>query len=794
MSIDNINGIPIQWDDDADKELFKEIPLIRNLNKMTPNIVGSKNNSSNAINNDYPFSKELVAYDCESLGRAFFSNGSVYKYPSFEIFDSIDILKNAYIKVADEPIFISNIKTPVFVFITNNESEWADKYSKLFPYDNEIGVFILFNNTLDLVQLKIGMGNSVMKQSVFSTKADMQRFIVSVSAKDFLSFTLSAKDLLEILNINQPEPILNNLNINKADQAKANDVFIAAATEKKEPINKTNDIISGIDNTQKEITITIGVFFDGTDNNRYNTELIYNRCIDPKTLEFKKETFDKIKNKRVNLYNPYTQEIVLIQDLKLKDDSSFENPYSNIVLMHDIYKTNANSKTNSDIIIKQYVQGIGTNTELDESGIPIKFKSDDPIGEGTGRGDTGIIKRTEEAAKLIATQIINQIGGESVTIKNINVDLFGFSRGAAAARHFANDLNKIKILNKSNDKNPYKEIYGGKLGELLWGKKIVFPGINIRFIGLFDTVVGDFLTNIKQYERQSTLKAILETIFPPIFLPLKLADIALDSLSEIELSLKNITGKVVQIQAMTEWRANFPLVISDAPNKMDINLFGSHSDIGGGYAFKDYETIIDAADISNQSDLNKFEKLRNYYKNFFAEYYVRSTKKYFYKSDQIVIEKKYDNISIHGIPSGSHYWLVDRRKIDNKLSLVAFKAMWEMALKYKLPLEISEKQFIHHEISNIKNIKNTVNFYDLGKDEDLLEYNSIVQELIKNENNEKTIIDALKTNLMQKFVHISADYNDQQLLKGKGDKSLSLLYANRPTKDGNRVIYKPRKK
>lgn len=34
----------------------------------------------------------------------------------------------------------------------------------------------------------------------------------------------------------------------------------------------------------KTVDVTLGMFFDGTGNNRFTTELIYNQKIDPKTL------------------------------------------------------------------------------------------------------------------------------------------------------------------------------------------------------------------------------------------------------------------------------------------------------------------------------------------------------------------------------------------------------------------------------------------------------------------------------------------------------------------------------
>jgi len=129
----------------------------------------------------------------------------------------------------------------------------------------------------------------------------------------------------------------------------------------------------------------------------------------------------------------------------------------------------------------------------------------------------------------------------------ITLDIVGFSRGAAAARDFAN-----QVIARKNSNYYNKELFGFGQNDPRYN----CVGIKIRFMGLFDTVlstaVGDFNLGISN--------------------------------SQIEY--------VAQAVAVNEYRALFPLVsIEDSyggagftPNRVEKGFIGAHSDIGGGYA------------------------------------------------------------------------------------------------------------------------------------------------------------------------------------------------------------------
>ncbi|MDI4583395.1 DUF2235 domain-containing protein, partial [Klebsiella pneumoniae] len=117
-----------------------------------------------------------------------------------------------------------------------------------------------------------------------------------------------------------------------------------------------------------------------------------------------------------------------------------------------------------------YVQGIGTQ----------QGKEDSLVAMGTGTLSEGVVDKTDEGVSQITNEIRTLLGeGNGITnaIEKIQFDIFGFSRGAAAARHFANRI-------RNNDKAIQQAITKGLDGRNQHGK----PAGEVRFIGLFDTV------------------------------------------------------------------------------------------------------------------------------------------------------------------------------------------------------------------------------------------------------------------------------------------------------------------
>ncbi|OAI86423.1 T6SS phospholipase effector Tle1-like catalytic domain-containing protein [Pseudomonas putida] len=169
-----------------------------------------------------------------------------------------------------------------------------------------------------------------------------------------------------------------------------------------------------------------------------------------------------------------------------------------------------------------YIEGIGT-----ACGEP-----DALFTQATGRGASGVAARVAQVPRQVEALLQRfLVDNPSVVVSGIKLDLFGFSRGAAAARHLANDLQGLRSV----------------CGDL---------PVSLNFIGLFDTVAS---------------------IIAPLKGNLSAANADFDGL---RLALRaNQARRVVHLVAADERRLNFPLVAG--PD--DRLLPGDHCDIGGGY-------------------------------------------------------------------------------------------------------------------------------------------------------------------------------------------------------------------
>ena len=303
---------------------------------------------------------------------------------------------------------------------------------------------------------------------------------------------------------------------------------------------------------KKPINYTFGVFFDGTLNNMYNSKI-------------RKSVAEK---RRLNPKISY-EEAKKIKEKKGKKDSSYENELSNPAILFKSY-----IKKDSDRLFKIYVEGIGTNTQS-----PTKvedYKKDDKVqGPAFGMGSAGIIDRVREAIKKITDLIdIN----DNFYLNKITFDVFGFSRGAAAARHFVYVVTHPEYIPKTNSNRETLDIQGeilnpeyykkapryGLLGILLDQKGWLTDNVKVeaRFAGLYDTVPHHGFTQTSDIE-----------------------ELGLDSI--------NKANYVVHMVAADEHRYNFDLAdISsvaktspDSGKKGGIELFfpGVHSDVGGSY-------------------------------------------------------------------------------------------------------------------------------------------------------------------------------------------------------------------
>lgn len=512
-----------------------------------------------------------------------------------------------------------------------------------------------------------------------------------------------------------------------------------------------------ISQTEK-VKLRIGVFFDGTGNNRYNSDSVY--------------------------YNKKYHSDIIIEDdvpkvkhknFEVKPSSSYWNSYSNVALLHDLYEEKLERDPDprikfQELQLKFYEEGIGTLQDEEDDDIS------GMIGSGLGEGPRGVIARVENTCNKIAEEITKALqhiqDKKPLEIISIQFDVFGFSRGAAAARHFCNEVLKTKniqtpLRNEANlihtkdnqptikelkkdafkkviDKNTVakkniatvSEVFsGGALGAALKGK---FPkhNVTVEFLGLFDTVISQMLERkgIIDSARNPIVQALANG-FSPI---LGMATKAVSFIPKVNPDVSNPSiKKILHLRAQTEWRDNFPItpVTSYASNSFvrQFSVFGAHSDIGGGYwQTKEELTTLHFFDLSVNASTEEKQKLeqqkellRNWYisKNLCHEkqiewktmHHVRAytltgsmdedLESHINKSKYMLLDEKFMGSESykkegewHYALQGYHYKLISTRPLNNKLSLVYMNVMKYIATTYAhVPFTLPVSETPHPE-------------------------------------------------------------------------------------------------
>ena len=168
------------------------------------------------------------------------------------------------------------------------------------------------------------------------------------------------------------------------------------------------------------------------------------------------------------------------------------------------------------------------------------------MGFAYGTGPTGITRRVQQSFEKIQTMVSSDLGNRIPTILVLNV--FGFSRGAAAARHF---VHKVKTQPRSF------------IGWNLTRERII-----VNFVGLFDTV--------SSYSAVGSVKPELTGAFD-------------DDVKDLHLNFeRDYASKVFHLTAADEYRLYFSLTNINSAIRhgfgMEVAISGAHADVGGSYA------------------------------------------------------------------------------------------------------------------------------------------------------------------------------------------------------------------
>jgi hypothetical protein len=262
----------------------------------------------------------------------------------------------------------------------------------------------------------------------------------------------------------------------------------------------------------KPLRIRASLFFDGTGNNRVNIGL-----------------------------GP-----------KASSEASYNDGLSNIAKLETAGIDRPGPDVDKHFTV--YTEGIGT----------VDRGSDVPRGMAVGKGWTGIVAKVERGIAAAISNIRAQAGYAGTRkIELIHLDTFGFSRGAAAARHC---IWKCMQEAEKTLKNQLKAL------------GFTVDTVVVKFVGLYDTVASYGLDHDGDT-----------------------AQLHLDAIS--------IAEKVVQLAAAEEHRANFRLTNIASAGKKGEEYFlpGVHSDVGGGYADKVDEVKLQVFDLDT-SWLSKEEE------------------------------------------------------------------------------------------------------------------------------------------------------------------------------------------
>ncbi|WP_103070918.1 T6SS phospholipase effector Tle1-like catalytic domain-containing protein [Aquimarina sediminis] len=309
---------------------------------------------------------------------------------------------------------------------------------------------------------------------------------------------------------------------------------------------------------EESVNVTAAVFFDGTANNRENTNI---------RLEYEKMKRGEPHNEAlVRKYRDFWWGTPWSPN----KTGSYDNDHSNISRVEPAYEAVDEENVKKFSV---YIEGIGTENE----------GSDSKIGMGLGTGSTGVRAKVKKGCEQVADKI-DRIGEKNINV--LTIETYGFSRGAAAARNFIHEITQRKgqvkevITTGSGQYGAvsttviYYEVDNGALGEFLEQKGIKVKMVVIHFAGLFDTVASLGLSHDNN-TAQLKLNAVKKSLY------------------------------ALQLAADDEHRSNFRLTDIRSTGNRGVEKFlpGVHSDIGGGYVHNADEELRLEYTLTDLGDL-----------------------------------------------------------------------------------------------------------------------------------------------------------------------------------------------
>lgn len=500
----------------------------------------------------------------------------------------------------------------------------------------------------------------------------------------------------------------------------------------------------------KKPNLTFGLFFDGTLNNKKNTE----------SRLGEQGSEGKAANKKHG-----------------GEGTSYANDFSNVARMKPYYQGKQDKAIAKDFNV--YIEGIGTED----------FQGDVLFnGAAYGDGETGIRAKVKKGCEEIFT-LIKEVEIDKKNIKEFNkisIDVYGFSRGAAAARNFVHEITKssytaiektrmVGVGRHARIETYYVDAFGeevakdtqfpakGHLGFLLEEAGITFSLLKVRFVGLYDTVFSYDPTHTKFGEAKKQFEKYKDALHPH--------------------SIRN-AKHVFHLTADDEHRENFAL--TPVRTGKEFSLPGVHADIGGSYIDDYDETNLQLMDIDNVwgdgiTDSEWDTILNNDLANLVVEGWFKDDKvtesnsKHETYGNRGYIKKEYSFVPLHIMCEQTNKIVNDM----NTFNITNLKG------DYAIPKDLGDIKTRLDEY--IKGTKPALTFTSPLVLAALLPL-SIIDEEIKEEYNQKKEDNEMIVELREKYLHFSAHFTE-------GFNAGGYVDANKPnyTISGNTIVRKREK-
>ena len=418
------------------------------------------------------------------------------------------------------------------------------------------------------------------------------------------------------------------------------------------------------ENNRNSINVNLNIFFDGTGNNKTNTEA-------------------RDEN------SPNHKDYLAIGN---KEDDSFENGLTNVARGFDAISPSTENQ------VRVYVEGMGTENLKEDTIFP---------GVMFGMGDTGVPAKVTKGC-LDAGNEMYKKKYHRKTIDILYVNVYGFSRGAAAARHF------IHVASKQANYSSFPE----KVSETQYKYKIYPDYFFNDTIHQFDLI----LENTSFLDQYGYFGACLlknkinpkRIVFNFVGLYDCVASYGLfhgDNTNELKLDSISKAKFVFHMASDDEYRKNFPLtnILSSGLRGFEVVLPGVHSDIGGSYLdnVKEVSVVDNIKTFSGEDSETKAKESRDKRYNKFKAilesegwYAGGELVKQFYNKDD------FNDKILKKNPEKRNYGLVGTRTLGNSYDKIPLHFMIEHSQKFEvkyLQTKLDDLSINDEFINHIKN-------------------------------------------------------------------------------------------